>query len=134
MAIGTTTALVIAGTAAAASAGASIRQGNIAKANSRLQQRQADSRSAAERRQIVRQDRIRRAQVLNQASQTGTQGSSSEAGAISGITNQTAQNLGQSKQFQAVSRQISSNNQTSSNIGSAGALFGAVGSTASLFV
>lgn len=133
MALTTTTALVIAGTASALGAATSVRQGQLAKEAGQLRQRQADSKASTERRRMVRQDRIKRAQILNDSANQGTQGSSGEAGAIGGITSQTATNLSASNQFQALSQRISDKQQTSTDLGTAGALFNTVGQTASIF-
>lgn len=47
-----------------------------------------------ERRQQIREERVKRAQILNQAAQTGAAGSSGEAGAVGGMATQLGANLG----------------------------------------
>lgn len=55
---------------------------------------QGDRNAAQERRQQIREERIKRAQIMNQAALTGTSNSSGEAGAIGGMASQLGSNLG----------------------------------------
>lgn len=59
-----------------------------------VQSAQNADQSARERRQQIREERIQRAQILNSAELTGTEGSSGEAGAIGGMSSQLGSNLG----------------------------------------
>jgi len=97
------------------SAGAQVHgQRQVNKAND-LRQRAADGQASTERRRIVREDRIRRANVINSAAQTGTQDSSSAVSAAGAIGNQTGFNLAQSFGTQSSSRAISARQQSASN-------------------
>lgn len=64
------------------------RKGNAQQ--SALQGQQA----AQERRQQVREERVKRAQIMNQATLTGTGGSSGELGATAGMSSQLGSNIG----------------------------------------
>jgi len=96
---------VIGAVAAVAGTTASVVAGNQQRAAQRhaadLQtQAQNESRAdnaakaAQERRQQVRDERIRRARVEQASVNTGTEGSSGELGALSSITTQTNSNIG----------------------------------------
>lgn len=95
----------VAAVAAVGSAGAGIIAGNQQRAAGRHAadlQRQAQSeqaaqntaKAAAERRQQVRDERIRIARIDQSAANTGTTGSSGELGATSSIATQTSNNVG----------------------------------------
>lgn len=55
---------------------------------------QQAQQASAERRQQAREERIKRAQILNSAANTGTQASSGESGAVMGMGTQLGVNLG----------------------------------------
>ena len=130
--ISASTAITAATTAA--SIAASVESSRRAGIASGLAARRASGQAQAERRNIVRQQRIRRAQVLNQSALQGTQGSSSEAGAVSGILTQTSQNLAQSFGTESLSRGIASNQQRAQDFSSASNIFGSGSQVASQFI
>ena len=91
--------------AAAVGTVASISQGQAARRDAERaanEQKKINAEQAAantmqferERRQQVREERIRRSQILNTAAQTGTEGSSGEAGAIGGMSSNLGANMG----------------------------------------
>lgn len=99
--------LVAIGGAVAAAGGtaASIVAGNQQRAAARhaadLQQQAQEqqiadntAKAAAERRQQVRDERIRQARIAQSSVNTGTEGSSGELGAISSVSTQTQSNVG----------------------------------------
>lgn len=59
-----------------------------------VQKAQQQAQAAQERRQQIREERIKRATILQQASNTGSSESSGETGAISGMGTQLATNIG----------------------------------------
>lgn len=106
------------------SVGAQVQADKRQKKASDIEQRRADAQAASERRRIVREERIRRAQVINLSAQTGTQGSSSEAGALGSLSSQTSAAIGQSLGAQQLSRQASSALQSAQNFSTASSIFG----------
>ena len=133
MAFGSTTAAVISVGLAAAGTATSVASARDQRKAGQLQQRRADSQAALERRNIVRQERIRRAQILNESAQRGTQGSSSEVSATSGLAQGTTFDLTQSTATANLSSQISDRLQRAANFGTAGNIFSTGSSTASIF-
>lgn len=75
-------------------------QRNVSRANSENKKTQAEQKAlnaqkaANERRQQIREERVRRAQVEQSAENTGVAGSSGELGAVSGLTTQLGANIG----------------------------------------
>lgn len=81
------------------------------------QQSAQNAQSAAlERRQQVREERVRRAQILNQAELTGTSGGSGEAGAIGGMSQQLGSNMGVNQSSILRGQSISGFLQNSANL------------------
>lgn len=82
----------------AASAVASHQQGKKAAraqaAAGREQKAAAAQQAAQERRQQIREERVRRARILQSGENTGTAGSSVEAGAIGGMGTGLSSNIG----------------------------------------
>lgn len=68
----------------------------------------AQGQAARERREIVRQARIRRSQIINQAALSGTQETSSNVSAQGSLAGQQSSNLADSFSTQALSAQASS--------------------------
>lgn len=86
---------IIAGQAQARSAQRSSRAAADEASRVRAEEEAQGSRSAAqERRQQIREERIKRAQIMNQAELTGTSDSSGEMGATGGMSQQLGSNLG----------------------------------------
>jgi hypothetical protein len=99
MALATTTIIAVA--ALAASAYGMKRQQDAMQAARKDQKKASDvsaAETAAQRQQNirdqVRQDRIRRAQIISDSANTGTTASSGEIGAVSSIGTQVASNVG----------------------------------------
>lgn len=74
-----------------------------------------DQQSAQERRQQVREERVKRAQIMNQAALTGTGGSSGELGATAGMSSQLGSNMGFNQSMILGGQQISGFMQNSAN-------------------
>lgn len=72
-----------------------------------FQQRMAQSRAILERRRMVRESRARRAEIINEAAQMGTLGSSSAIAAANSIMSQSAFNVSQSFATQATAQKAS---------------------------
>ena len=66
----------------------------VQRQGAEVQRAQNASEAARELRQQVREERIKRARILQSASNTGTAGSSGELGAISNISTNLGANLG----------------------------------------
>ena len=105
----------------------SYEAGEEQKEAGRLQQRQAGSKAALERRRIVREERVRRAQIIASSAGQGTQGSSGEAGAIGGLSNQLGTNLSNSYAQQALSARIGERLQNAQNLRTVGQIAGVFG-------
>lgn len=60
-----------------------------------VQQAGSAQQAAMERRQQIREERVRRARIMQASTNTGTIGSSSEFGAIGGLNTQLQSNIGQ---------------------------------------
>lgn len=99
----------------------------------RIQQRMSDSQAALERRRIVREARIRKAEIENQAAQTGTLTSSSALSAMGSIRSQAGFNLAQSYQGQRYSGVASYASKESSLWGTRGQLFSTIGRMGSMY-
>lgn len=82
-------AVVGAGAAVAGTIISAKQQANAAK----VQKQQRNLEASRRRRSAVREARIARGQVVNQAAITGTSGSSAEAGALGSISSQLSSNL-----------------------------------------
>lgn len=98
---------------AVAAVGSAVSQRNAARAQSRsqrIEQRRADIANARERRTVVRNARVARAQIEAQASLTGQTGSSTVAGATSGVQQQLGSNLSFLDQNQQLSAQATAAN------------------------
>lgn len=102
--------------------------------SSRKAERQADIRATRERRETIRKARVRRADILSESALTGASGSSSEAGAISGLQSQVGENLGASFQLQQLSQEQSGLNRQAGKSLANASLFNTVGSFATGFV
>ncbi len=105
------TGIAIAGlVVAVVGAGVGIQQQAAASKDAREaagEARDADARvRARERRQTIREGRIARGALANQAAQVGATGSSGELGGLSGIKTQVASNIGFSRQREASSNRI----------------------------
>lgn len=115
-----------ANSAARDAAGAQRRAAGVSVAQNAAQ-------ASAERRQQVREERIKRAQILNSATNTGVSDSSGEQGALSGMGTHLGANLGANQASVGLGRlqsgflQQSANAQTRANqYGNYGNLFGQV--------
>jgi hypothetical protein len=150
-----TAALVVAAVAAVGGATTSIIAGNQQRAAARHaadDQRQAQeiqnadnaTKQAAERRQQIRDERIRIARVQQAAANTGTESSSGELGAIGSITTQTNNNIGInlgaaqrgtdiSILNQDAADSIFQGQQAAGTTGAFGSIFGALGAGASAY-
>src|SRR5690606_24432925 len=69
----------------------------------------------AERRQQIREERIRRAQILQSAANTGTSGSAGEAGALGSLASQQATNLGMNQGAYMRGQRIGQHAQAAAN-------------------
>lgn len=69
----------------------------------------------AERRQQIREERIRRAQILQSASNTGTSGSAGEAGALGSLATQQATNIGMNQGAYMRGQRISAHSQAAAD-------------------
>lgn len=86
----------------------------------RAEEQAQGARSAAqERRQQIREERIKRAQIMNQAELTGTSGGSGELGALGGMSQELGSNLGMNQGSILRGQRISGFLQNQSNFMSA---------------
>lgn len=102
--MGIETALILGGIAVAAtgaqmSAAEDAEDKQYAAAQEQKKARQEQdamnsAQAAAERRRQIREERVKRARVLQSAAATGTTGSSGEAGAVSGLSTTLSANIG----------------------------------------
>ena len=102
--------------------------------SSRVAERKANIQSARERRETIRQARIRRADILTGAANTGAAGSSSEAGSIGSLQGQLGEKLGTSFKMQDLSQEQGSANRSAIQASSNAAMFGTVATIATGFV
>lgn len=77
------------------------------------------AQAAQEQRQQVREERIRRSQILNQAAATGTSGSSSEAGAVGALSTNLSSNIGTNRAAINSGQLITGFNQSAANYNTA---------------
>ena len=89
--------------------------GEQQKANAQQSAQQAQQ-AAQERRQQIREERVRRAQIMNQAELTGTSGGSGEAGALGGMSTQLGSNMGTNQASILRGQEISGFLQNSANL------------------
>lgn len=113
---------IIAGAALATSALSAVEQQKQAKRSAKAQEKirneeraQNVSRQLAERRQQIREERIKRARVLQSAENTGTAFSSGESGALSSLGTQLGSNLGFNQSMIRSGERISTFAQESAN-------------------
>ena len=150
-----TIAGIVGATAAVGSGVAGIVAGNQQRAAARhaadLQQQaqneqRADNaaKAAAERRQQIRDERIRQPRIAQASANTGAEGSSGELGAIGSVTTQTQANIGYNLGALQRADNISNFNQEAADsifqgqqaagvTGIAGSIFGAIGGGANSF-
>jgi hypothetical protein len=81
------------------------------KERQRIEQVRADVNARKERRQQLREARIRRAQVLSASANAGALGASTTTGAIGGINTQFGANIGQINEAQGFGQAISTQNE-----------------------
>ena len=74
------------------------------------------SQAAAEKRRQIREERVKRARVLQSATSTGTTGSSGETGAVAGLSTQLGANLGANLGTLQTAQNISIFSQTSADL------------------
>ena len=80
------------------------------------EQAAANAREAAiARRQQIREERVKRAQILQASETSGTADSSGELGAVGGMSTQLGSNMGASQGMLMQGQRISFNNQASAN-------------------
>jgi hypothetical protein len=130
----TANAGAIAATSLVASTFQASKAASAQRKSERFGRRKAGVQAASERREQVRQARIRRAEVLSSSANTGGTGSSSEAGAISGVQNQLGQRLGSSLQIQSLSNQQSDQNIAANQAQNASGMFASIGNFSSNFI
>jgi hypothetical protein len=100
----------------------------------KIASRKADLSAARERREVVRQARVRRADVLSQSALTGAGGSSSESGAIGSLQGQLGSNIGSSLLTQDLSGQQSKFLGQAARHSTNAAMFGTLASMGSSFI
>lgn len=103
------------------------------KSNAQQSAMQAEQ-AAQERRQQVREERVKRSQILNQATLTGTADSSGELGATAGMSTQLGSNIGVNQSMILGGQNITGFSQNAANFqtqaqsaSNLGGLFGQVG-------
>lgn len=137
MAVSTTTALIASAVVAAGSAYSQHRQGQKAadaqKEASRIGSNQAQIEQQAQRRQAVREERIRRAQILQASETSGTAGGSGETGSVGALGSLTASNLASSHsadrtsaRLTSLGNRVASANQRANTAGAVGSVAGTV--------
>ena len=93
------------------------QQGAQEQAKASAQQSAQSAQSASqERRQQIREERVRRAQIMNQAELTGTSGGSGEEGALGGMSTQLGSNMGTNQASILRGQSISGFLQNSANL------------------
>lgn len=128
--MGVNAALYIAAAAAAGGIVQSRRSAAASKKASKASERRADIAANRDRREVVRKGRVRRAELIANASNTGAGGSSAELGSIGALQTQVGTNLGESFQAQDLSQQQSSFNRKATTASSNASIFNTVGSFA----
>lgn len=108
--------------------------GKAQRRGQKLAQRRADIQASRERREQVRQARIKRAEILQESANTGAAGSSSEAGAIGSLQAQLGERLGTGLLFQDISQGQSRANISASRSGTRANIFGTAGNLATSFI
>lgn len=116
------------------------QQGQAAKAQKKARNEEKARNTAqqmAERRQQVREERIKRARVMQASENTGTAGSSGELGAVSSIGTQLGANLGFNQSMIESGNRIGGYAQQAANAQSNASVFnslaGMSGSVGSIF-
>lgn len=121
---------VIASIVAITATAASVQQqGKAAKAQKKIQNEEKARNTAqqmAERRQQVREERIKRARVMQASENTGTAGSSGELGAVSSIGTQIGANLGFNQSMIESGNRISGYAQQVANAQSNASVFNSI--------
>lgn len=123
------TTVLIAAASLTATAVSIKEQRKAGKALKRIQNEERARNTAqqmAERRQQVREERIKRARILQASENTGTAGSSGEAGAVSSIGTQLGSNLGFNQSMIESGNRISNYSQQAADARSNASIFGAV--------
>lgn len=121
---------VIASIVAITATAASIQQqGQAAKAQKKMRNEEKARNTAqqmAERRQQVREERIKRARVMQASENTGTAGSSGEIGAVSSIGSQLGANLGFNQSMIESGNRISGYAQQAANAQTNASVFNSI--------
>lgn len=127
--------VIIAGISAAAGVGSAIKQHeaqkDAAKAQKRSQQEQKAvqaAQAAKERRAQIREERVRRAKVLQASENTGTAESSGASGAVGNLSTQLGANLGFNLGMQQSASNITALEQSAVNHMNTANMWGQVGS------
>lgn len=110
------------------------RAGKAQRKASKKAERQSDIRAVRERRETIRQARVRRADILSESANTGAAGSSSEVGAIGALQSQLGENLGASFQLQTLSKQQTGFNRQASKFQTNASIFNTVASISTGFI
>jgi len=141
MAVTSTTVAIAALAVAAAGTGVAIQQGQASAAADRRAAQEEKKRAAVitrrERRRVIRQTRIARGELINQAAFVGAGESSGLAGGLSGLSSQQGAELGFSNQTQGISKNIfdlgikSNKARSRAAIGQGAASFGSAAFSAS---
>lgn len=85
--------------------------------DSRAEQQAINSQQAAqERRQQIREERVRRGKIIQSSQNTGVSGSSGEGGALSAVSTQFSSNVGQNLGMLQGTANISQNEQDAANV------------------
>ena len=128
-----TAAVALTVTAVSAVGGAleSRKAGKAQRASMAIQQRQADIQAARSRYAAVRQARIQRGAMQQQASTQGVGGSSGVLGGVAGLQSSLASEVSTNYQIQGLSQQASAANQRAASAQSNAAIWGAVGGLSS---
>lgn len=135
--MGATVAVVTTVVGAAAAQQQQRKAAGAEKKAAKIQRGQQAQEEAQQTRQQIRQERIRRAQILASAENTGVGGSSSASGSVGALQANTGSNIaftrGQTKAADARSRQLQKSADFSRRANSISSITGAVSSGLSAF-
>jgi len=101
------------------------------KKGAEINQAQQNVKAAAERRAQIRQERVRRAQILQASFDTGTAGSSGELGGISSLDSQIGNNMSNINEGATTSNNLFSISQAYAAHKSAAETYGVISSLSS---
>ena len=105
----------------------SVQQSNAQEKSQDIQQAQQSNQARRDRLKVIRESRIKAAQIESAGANTGTSGSSGVVGGMGSVGSQAGANVQNINANMEYSQNIGSQNVRAANAQTAGSIFGALG-------